>query len=177
MLKGTIENDIYKSRDGLFQVGCPQPKGSYEYTYMAVKELYGPKGDYVSFGPAAYDVSIYRVNITGRTDDRGVTTPFAQAAELIVQEFSATLEKSYGAPVVPQAHEQSVVNGLPALTWTFTQTLSGSGARGAANVVTHEVAAMDAGINFAVLWVEIPPSCWHCAGKAATFINSFKMLH
>jgi hypothetical protein len=38
-LKGTIENDTYRSPDGLFQVGCPQPKDSYEYKYMAVKEL------------------------------------------------------------------------------------------------------------------------------------------
>ena len=58
MLKGTIQNDTYTARDGLFQVGCPQAKGSYEYTYIAVKESYGPKGDYVSFGPAAYDQSI-----------------------------------------------------------------------------------------------------------------------
>src|SRR5206468_900185 len=55
MLKGTIETDTYRAPDGLFQVGCPQPKGSHEYKYMAVKELYGPKGDYVSFGPAAFD--------------------------------------------------------------------------------------------------------------------------
>jgi hypothetical protein len=177
MLKGTIENDTYRAPDGLFQVGCPQPKGSYEYKYMAVKELYGPKGDYVSFGPAAFDQSIYRVNITGRTDDRGATVPFEQAAELAVQAFSATLEKTYGAPLVSQAHEKSVVNGLPALTWTLTQTLPGQRARGAAGVLTHEVAALDAGINIAILWVQTPSSCRQCAGKATTFINSFQMSH
>jgi hypothetical protein len=174
-LKGTIENDTYRSPDGLFQVGCPQPKDSYEYKYMAVKELYGAKGDYVSFGPAAYDISIYRVNVTGRTDDRGVAVSFEQVAELGVQAFSATLEKTYGVPFVSQAHEKSVVNGLPALTWTFTQTLPGQRARGAAEVLTHEVAAVDAGNNTALLWVQTPSSCYHCEGKAKAFINSFHM--
>jgi len=175
-LKGTIENDTYRSPDGLFEVGCPQPKGSYEYRYMAVKELYDPKGDYVSFGPAATDISIYRVNVTGRTDDRGVTVPFEQTAELSVQAFSTTLEKTYGVPLVSQAHERSVVNGLPALTWTFTQTLPGQRTR-APEVLTHEVAAVDAGNNTALLWVQKPSSCYHCEGKAMAFIKSFRTAH
>jgi hypothetical protein len=176
MLKGTIENNTYRAPDGRFQIACPQPKDSYEYKYMAVKEVYGPKGDYVSFGPAAYDQSIYRVNITGRTDDGGTTVSFEQAADLGVQAFSATLEKTYGAPLVAQAHGKSVVNGLPALTWTFVQTLPGPAARGP-ETLTHNVAALDAGGNFALLWVQTPSSCRGCAGKAMTFIDSFQMTN
>jgi hypothetical protein len=115
------------------------------------------------------------VNVTGRTDDRGVTVSFEQVAELGVQAFSATLEKTYGVPLVSQAHGKSVVNGLPALTWTFAQTLPGQRARGAAEVLTHEVAAVDAGNNTALLWVQTPSSCYHCEGKAKAFINSFHM--
>jgi hypothetical protein len=174
MLKGTIENDVYRAPDGRFKVGCPQPRNSYEYKYMAVKEVYGPKGDYVSFGPAAYDQSIYRVNITGRTDDRGATVPFEEAAELGVKEFSANLERAYAVPLVLQAHDKSVLDGMPALTWTFTQVVSGHGAHGAAEILTHEVAAVDAGNNIALLWVQTPSSCFRCAGKATTFINSFQ---
>jgi hypothetical protein len=174
MLKGTIENDTYRAPDGRFQVGCPQPTNSYEYKYMAVKEVYGPKGDYVSFGPAAYDQSIYRVNITGRTDDRGATVPFEEAAEIGVKAFSESLETAHAATLVLQAHGKSVVDGMPALTWTFTQAVPGQGAHGIAETLTHEVAAVDAGNNIALLWVQTPSSCFRCAGKATTFINSFQ---
>jgi hypothetical protein len=178
MLKGTIQNDTYRARDGLFQVGCPQPKGSYEYTYMAVKESYTPKGDYVSFGPAAYDQSIYRVNVTGRTDEQGTTVPFEQAAQLGVQTFEGVLEKGYGVPLTLRAHGKALVNGLSALTWTFTQAIPArTGSSGTGEVLTHEVAAVDAGQNIALLWVQTPSSCpmWVCEGKAARFINSLQM--
>ena len=122
------------------------------------------------------------MNITGRTDDQGVTVPFEQAAQLGVQAFQGVLEKSYGVPLTPQAHGKAVVNGLPALAWTFTQAMparTGFSSSSTGEVLTHEVAAVDVGQNIALLWVQTPSSCpmGMCKGKAEKFINSFQIPH
>ena len=73
-LKGTIRNNIYTTSDGSLSVAIPHKEGSYEYQYMQVKEQYSPQGDYISFGPAALDKSIYRVETSKRVTTESATT-------------------------------------------------------------------------------------------------------
>lgn len=59
--EGEIKNNHYVSLDGDFSIGLPHQESSYEYRYMEMKEQYGEESEYVSFGPAAMDGSIYRL--------------------------------------------------------------------------------------------------------------------
>jgi hypothetical protein len=181
ILKGTLQGDTYLAPDGLFSVKSPYAKGSGEYTSMTIKELYGPKGDYVSFGPAELDQSIYRVNITGRRNERGELVPFEQAAQMAVESFSQDLKQGYGVPLIELTHGQRTVQGTPGLTWKFSQTVAPHSSllnATSGEVFWHEVVALDAGENIVLLWVQVPKSCLEfvCRGKSDAFIESYRTL-
>jgi hypothetical protein len=176
-LQGSIVDNVYVAKDGAFRVMSPHEKGSNEYTYMAVKEKYSPMGDYVSFGPAAFDQSIYRVNFTGTADAQGISMPFETAAEKVIASFRSELEKGYGTELIEKEKVASTVNGRNAFSWTYVQNLpSHTTIQGqtSADRLTHKVVAIDGGNLIAVLWVQTPASCSACEGKATLFINSFE---
>jgi hypothetical protein len=176
-LQGSIVDNVYVAKDGAFRVMSPHEKGSNEYTYMAVKEKYSPMGDYVSFGPAAFDQSIYRVNFTGTADAQGVAMPFETAAERVVSSFRGELEKGYGTELIEKEKGATKANGRNALSWTYVQSLPSHTTiqgRTAADTLTHKVVAIDDGNLIAVLWVQTPTSCSTCEGKATLFVNSFE---
>lgn len=176
-LQGSIVNNIYVAQDGTFRVMSPHEKGSNEYTYMAVKEKYSPMGDYVSFGPAAFDQSIYRVNFTGTADAQGVAMPFETAAEKVISSVRGVLEQGYGTEMIEKEKGSTTVNGRNALSWTYVQSLPARATiqgQTSADTLTHTVVAIDNGSSIAVLWVQTPASCGGCEGRAKLFINSFE---
>jgi len=64
-IEGKIQRNVYTAKNNLFSIAIPHREGSYEYAYMKVKEeFHGEQGAYVSFGPAAFNQSIYRVKWT-----------------------------------------------------------------------------------------------------------------
>jgi hypothetical protein len=177
LLKGSIVDNVYMAKDGAFRVACPHDKGSYEYKYMAVKEVYTPNGDYVSFGPAAFDQSIYRVDVTGTVDEKGVAMSFETAALKVVTAIRGELEKGYGTDLVWKEKGAAMLNGRNALTWTYVQsvpsriTIQGPTS---AETLTHQVVAIESGNVMVVLWVQTLASCRNCEGKAARFFDSFE---
>jgi hypothetical protein len=176
-LQGSIVNNVYVAKDGMFRVMSPHEKGSNEYTYMAIKEKYSPMGDYVSFGPAAFDQSIYRINFTGNADAQGVAMPFETAADKVISAFRSELQKGYGTELIEKKKSASKANGRNILLLTYAQSLpSHTTIQGqtSADTLTHEVVAIDNGNSIAVLWVQTPASCSACEGKAKVFINSFE---
>lgn len=76
LLTGEIAHNRYTSKDKMFSIQVSHSQNTYEYKYMAVKEQYADGGAYVSFGPAAYNKSVYRLEIATRL------TPQSQAIEL-----------------------------------------------------------------------------------------------
>ena len=177
VLKGSIVNNVYLAKDAAFRVASPQDAGSYEYKYMAVKETYDAGLAYVSFGPAAFDQSIYRVNVTGTINETGVAQPFETVAVQATAAFRAELEKSLGTPLEETDKGTSVVNGRNALSWTYIQSVpSRTRVQGssAADTLIHNVMAIDGGNLMALLWVQTPASCHECDGKAVKFVSSFE---
>lgn len=61
-LDGTIEAGVYTAPDGDFTVRVPHTD-SYEQNWMQAKERSNPGEFYVSFGPAAFDQTIYRLSV------------------------------------------------------------------------------------------------------------------
>jgi hypothetical protein len=65
-LKGTIKDGVYSAPDNFFSISVPQQEGSNEYRYMQIKERFSDAEVYLSFGPAAIDQSIFRLDIAKR---------------------------------------------------------------------------------------------------------------
>ncbi|MHB8622745.1 MAG: hypothetical protein ACYC9J_09140 [Sulfuricaulis sp.] len=95
-LKGEIKDNIYIAQDKSFTVAVPYKAGSYEYKYMHVKEQYSEYGAYVSFGPAAFDQSIYRIETGKRVTPGSQSVKFDEVAPKIVENYKAQLQKGYG---------------------------------------------------------------------------------
>src|SRR5882724_3759617 len=85
LLKASIDDGIYTAKDKSFTVQVPHAQGSYEYTYMQVKEQYLDHGeDYVSFGPAAFNQGIYRVDYVVRLTPGSMSPGFEESVPKLI---------------------------------------------------------------------------------------------
>ncbi len=157
-LDGDIEDDVYTGGDGAFRVALPHPEDSYEFTYMQVKEESGANGEwYVSFGPAAFDQSIYRLEIGLARDPATLAANFDRAFEAALEHYRATLEQGYGTPLVLQSESREPVAGHPARSRIYTQVVpAGKYASNSDTGFTHEIFALDLQRGMAIVWVQSP---------------------
>lgn len=124
-LKGKINNNIYTAQDRSFSVKIPHKEGSYEFTYMQVKEQYVENGIYVSFGPFAFDQSIYRINIDRPPAQASPRTTFGDLAPKFVDIFKTQLQEGYGTDPEETETRQETINGKRAYYYKLIQTLTG----------------------------------------------------
>lgn len=175
-LKGEIKNDIYTAQDKSFSVVVPHKDGSYEYTYMQVKEQYSEYGAYVSFGPAAFDQSVYRIETAKRVTPGSQGVKFDDVAPKIVEGYKAQLQKGYGT--VPQEAEsrKETINGRKAYFWKLTQVVpAGKYISNKAATFTHDVYVIDFEKGAAIVWVQIPETTKKVAIEPRAFAESVAM--
>ncbi|MGH8677741.1 MAG: hypothetical protein ACREUQ_05245 [Burkholderiales bacterium] len=162
ILKGKIEANLYTAQDGSFSVTVPHDSASSEFQLMQVKEQYHELGAYVSFGPAALDQSIYRVETYRRINPEASTIKFDAAAAAIVGNYKSQLETAYGAQAKEQERGEIRLNGLRTLYWYFVQQLAPGASpqgRNTGDRLSHWVYVIDGAKGAALLWVEIASSC------------------
>lgn len=154
-LDGTIEGGtLYVGGDGAFEVALPHAEGTYEHTYMSVKEQGMPGGWYVSFGPAALDQAIYRVEVGLANDPEVLAANFDRTFEAWLQHAGGQLEAGYEAPLVRQSEGREEIGGHPARRVTYTQRVP-TGKLGNVEVaLTHEVFGLDLQRGAAFVWVQ-----------------------
>ncbi|RJQ48991.1 MAG: hypothetical protein C4528_01500 [Gammaproteobacteria bacterium] len=175
-LKGEIKNDIYTAQDKSFSVVVPHKDGSYEYTYMQVKEQYSEYSAYVSFGPAAIDQSVYRIETAKRVTPGSQSVKLDDVAPKIVEGYKAQLQKGYGT--VPQETEsrQETINGRKAYFWKLTQVVpAGKYISNKAATFTHDVYVIDFEKGAAIVWVQIPETTKKAAIEPRAFAESVAM--
>lgn len=157
-LKGIIKGDIYTTNDGSLSVAVPHKEGSYEYTYMQVKEQYSPLGDYISFGPAALDKSIYRVETGKRVSPNSAVTGIEEIASKIVEGYKTQLTQSYGTTPEQLSSSVETINGRRAYYWHFRQTVPpGKYISNSNATFSHHVYVLDMEQGPAIAWVQLPP--------------------
>lgn len=173
-LKGEINADIYTALDRSFSVKVPHKKGSYEYTYMAVKERYGELGAYVSFGPAAIDQSIYRVETAKRTSQ---SIAFDKALALhVVDNYKTQLQQGYGATLEEVTSRADTMRGRQMYYWQFKQiTSSGKSMSDRTATLIHEVYVMDLEKGLAMVWVQTPADASNVRLTPRDFAESMVM--
>lgn len=189
ILRGRIEGNLYIAQDSSFTVTVPHEPGSNEFRQMLVKEQYHELGAYVSFGPAASDQSIYRIETYRRINPETSTVKFEDAAGAIVGNYRGQLENGYRAQALENERGDIRVNGLRMLYWNFLQQLppgSRPQGRDTGDRLSHWVYVIDGPKSAALLWVEIPASCncptgWSQDTKTIykgvdRFVKSFQFL-
>ena len=155
VLKGEIKDSVYIAQDQSFSVAVPHKEGSYEYKYMQVKEQYSEHGAYVSFGPAAFDQNIYRVETAKRITPDSASVKFDDAARQIVENYKAQLQKGYGSAIRETESRQERINGRNARYWNLSQVVpAGRLITNKPATLTHEVYVIDFDKSAAVVWVE-----------------------
>lgn len=154
-LKGSIDNGVYTAQDKRFTVAVPHAQGSYEYSYMQVKEQYGQNEAYVSFGPAAFDQSIYRVDL--------VTAPVGQSmpnlntvAPRILGGVEQQAQTAYGSAATADEGSRVMIAGHNAYRWELKQTVPAGKLANVSVDLVHSVYLIDFGVAMATVWVQNP---------------------
>lgn len=175
-LKGEIKNNIYTAQDKSFSVAVPHKDGSYEYTYMQVKEQNSEYGAYVSFGPAALDQSIYRVETAQRVTPGSQNVKLDNFAPKIVEGYKAQLQNGYGSTPQEIESRQETINGKKAYYYKLTHVVpAGKYISNQAATFTHEVYVIDYEKGIAIIWVQVPETTPKVAMEPRAFSESVAM--
>lgn len=175
-LKGEIKNDIYTAKDKSFSVAVPHKVGSYEYTYMQVKEQYSEYGAYVSFGPAAFNQSIYRVETGKRVMPESQDVKFDDFVTKIIEGYKAQLLKGYGTAPQEKESRQELIHGRKAYYSKLTQVIpAGKYYSNEATTFTHDVYVIDFEKGAAIVWVQVPEEAGESAIQPRAFAESVTM--
>lgn len=165
-LKGSIDNNIYTSKDNNFTIAVPHAQGSYEYKYMQVKEEYHNTYDYVSFGPAAFDQSIYRVEVVPRAPPGEARPSLDEVASKFLTQVEQMMQNAYGAEPAVIQNNKTQINGRNALYWQLKQVVP-TGKLNSSNPVnlTHDIYVIDFGDAVGIVWAQIQAGAASSSGE------------
>ncbi len=154
--KGKIKNNIYIAPYKLFTISTPHQKGSYEFRYMQVKEQNDKDIIYASFGPAAFNQSIYRVEFTKKSHELIKNVSFDEFAPLAILGYNDRLSNAYSSDLKEIEKTNLKINDYDAYYWVFTQNIPAGKYMNVASMLTHHAYVVDYNIGVAVIWVQIP---------------------
>lgn len=120
-LKGAIKDNVYIAKDKSFSVAVPHKEGSNEYRYMNVKEQYSETENYVSFGPAAVDQSVYRVGTARALAPNAPDINLEEVAPRILDSYMQKLSNGYGARPQIAEMRRETIHGKTARYWKLIQ--------------------------------------------------------
>lgn len=171
--KGKIRGNIYTARDKSFSVAVPHKKeGLHEYSDKQIREELTEYGAYVSFGPAAFDESIYRVEIV-KDSVSGVKTDLDDIAPKLIEDYKTQLQKNYASAPRRTKSQQETINGKKAYYWELTQLVPvGKYASNKVITITHDVYILNFEKGAAIVWVLIPETAKKAAIDSRAFAES-----
>jgi len=169
-LEGQIKKDTYISKNNDFTVSIPHKDGTYEFTYLQIKEQYNELGAYISFGPAAMDQSIYRLEIGKKLSPQSQQVEFSSVVDAVVKNYSKQLELGYKSKPTIIKKEKIMINGFESFVIHLTQSVSNQ-------TLEHEVIVTNYPKMAAIFWVQKSSGRVQKASiNALEFAQSFKVL-
>jgi len=99
IIKGNIKDGIYTSKNKEFKISVPNWDNKREYRYMKVKEKSSETGEYLSFGPAAFNNNIYRVEYAKKLSFESYYIELKSVKDQIFESYINQIEKAYHAKV------------------------------------------------------------------------------
>jgi hypothetical protein len=170
ILDGKIENDVYFSKNNDFTVSIPHKDGTYEFTYLQIKEQYNELGTYISFGPAAFDQSIYRLEIGRKLSPESQEVDFTYAVDTVIANYSKQLESSYKSKSTFIKKNKAIINGFESFVVNLEQNVSNQ-------ILEHEVIVINYPTMAAIFWVQkLSGRAQKATINALEFAQSFKVL-
>lgn len=145
--KGKIQNNTYTSKDEDFSISIPHKDGTYEFSYMRVKEQYNEKGAYISFGPAATDQSIYRLEVGRKLTPQNNDVILEEAVDVFIEDYSTQLESGYRTKPKITHKEKIKINNVDSYVVKLTQQVDSI-------TLTHEAIITDYKKFLVGVWVQ-----------------------
>lgn len=159
-LKGAIKDNDYIFPKKDFRISVPHKEGTYEFSYMQVKEQEGELSTYVSFGPAALDRKIFRVEASKILNPSAPRPNIEAMADQAFPSYVAQIERAYETPVERVVIKQTEVKGIKAMFGLYRQQIKPRTRLFAPNIAgetrMHALYLIDYGTYGAFFWVEVP---------------------
>lgn len=155
-LQGKVKDNTYYAPNGVLQVRLPFATDSYEYKYMEVREQFTKQTGVVSFGPAAFDRGLYRVEVIERLDGDESKSAFEIGGPQLVDQALTFLEKNFRAPLTEAARDSSPIQGKPTFRATAKQTVPPGLMASNEQMYLHHIFAIHFGKKVAVAVVARP---------------------
>ncbi|MFO1077294.1 MAG: hypothetical protein U1E73_06155 [Planctomycetota bacterium] len=152
-LDGKIADGTYSAPDGDFTVKVPHTD-AYERTYMAAKERGDDTEFYVSFGPAAFDKSIYRLAVVKSPVSPLPAGELQRMARGIGGVLSAQLEPMTGEKLVVAGESPATVGSSPAYRISYTQHAPAGTVATDEATILHESYMIQRGDRVYSVWVQ-----------------------
>lgn len=156
-IKSKMQDGVYRSSVGTlpglaqFSIRAPQADIRSEFIQMKTKEERFNDYTYLSFGPAAFDLTIYRA-IVGVKDQ----LPFKVFKQKSIPMLAAIIQQAYKQPLTKRFEKELSFKGHPAIYTVFTQTIPEKVnlrlQRSAPQTLTHGIYFIDYGKYLVVLW-------------------------
>lgn len=159
-LKGAIKNNHYFFPNNDFRITVPHQEGTEEFRYMQVKEQVSALSTYVSFGPAATDRKIFRVEASTILDPSAPRPTIEAMASEAFPAYIAQIEQGYSTPVEQLVFRQTEMKGIKAMFGLYRQQIKPRarliGPTIAGETRMHALYLIDAGTYGAFFWIEVP---------------------
>lgn len=160
LLKGAIKNNHYFFPNNDFLIAVPHQEGTEEFRYMQVKEQVSALSTYVSFGPAALDRKIFRVEASTILDPSAPRPGIETLAGEAFPAYIAQIESGYSTPAEQIVLKQTEIKGMKAMFGLYRQRIKPRtrlfGPTIAGETRMHALYLIDSGTYGAFFWVEVP---------------------
>lgn len=179
ILKGNIGNNIYTAKNKMFTISIPHQERTYEYNYMQLKEQYKNNEAYVSFGPAAFNHSIYRINVIVHPESGKNTMPLNTAAPQVMENYKKQMVKNYGTSPKVLEKKKIKINNKNTYYWKLTQDIpAGKSYSNKNKVFNHYIYVVDYEIAAGIFWIRIPSDTGSREAGIAPkkFVESLKLM-
>jgi hypothetical protein len=150
-LSGKVQDGIYTSPDGKLSVKVPQTD-HYELSWMEAKEITSPDSYYVSFGPAAFDKSIYRCSIS--TKPGVMTVSMQEACHRLVDQGREQVQSTTNTPLELQEERATTIDGKDAYAMRLSQHAPKGTVANVDATIRHEVCLVQHTDRIVFTWVQ-----------------------
>lgn len=169
-LQGTLTNGVYRSADGRFSVALPLRNEDPSLRYLQITEQYGAHSSILSFGPAAYDHSIFRLELVHKTTLQSRLIKLKNIAQPILDGLMSQMAAEHGVlPVIDQKNTLTLA-GRDTLHWRLYQMFD-KGPERNPQALRHEIYMIDFPDDAAIIWVQLDPKKFQ--GDADTTAQQF----
>lgn len=159
-LKGAIKDNHYSFPNNDFRIAVPHQEGTEEFRYMQVKEQIFALSTYASFGPAALDRKIFRVEASTILDPSAPRPAIEAMASEAFPAYIAQIEQGYSTPAEQLVFRQTEMKGIKAMFGLYRQQIKPRtrlfGPTIAGETRMHALYLIDAETYGAFFWIEVP---------------------